>query len=261
MTIFSNEVLKKISESQSVVLLTGAGVSVESGIPAFRDKDNSGDNLSNFTPEYILNIETFRKDPELVWKYYRERRKKINESKISDAHIAINDIEKLLIKNGKNFYVITQNSDGLHNKAKNQDQNNDNIYQIHGDIFKNRCININCNYILDSTEKDNSELPICPTCKEVLKSDMSSFGEDLPKDQIKKAIEVSQSADIFIMIGTGATVNPAARLPKYAKDNGAFLIEINLKPSRSSSLMDVIKIGKSSEILRSLFNQLKEYNT
>lgn len=262
MSYFSSQVLAKIYNAKSVVVLTGAGISIDRGIPGFRDTNKKDDDiLSKYTPEKILNIGTFNDEPDLVWKYYRERRKIINDSKINssqnNSHIALNNIGKLLTSKGVEFYIITQNSDGLHNIVEGA--NTDNIYQIHGDIMKNRCLK--CRYKTDNIEMDNDVLPKCPNCNSILKSDMSSFGEELPREQIEKSIEVSKNADVFIVIGTKLSVNPAARLPLYARKNDAFLIEINSDKSENESIMDLVETGKSTEILDKLLEELSEYYT
>lgn len=216
-----------------VVVLTGAGVSQESGIPTFRDSDGLWKSYNLYE---LATPEGFRKNPRLVWEWYIYRREIIKRAKPNFAHIGLKEIESKL---GDSFLLITQNVDNLHRLAGSK-----NLIELHGNIFKVKCTSCGIEYVDESILEP---LPKCKACSGLLRPGVVWFNEPLPEDALKTAIESSQSCDIFVSIGTSALVYPAASLPFIAKENGAKLIEINPQETPVSKIAD-IKIREKASV-------------
>lgn len=228
--------LEVLKNAASVVVLTGAGVSAESGVPTFRGKDGL---WKNHRAEELATPSAFAKDPKLVWEWYSWRREIIRDLEPNPAHDTISELENRF----EQFSLITQNVDGLHNKAGSRK-----IVELHGNIWKVRCTKEGKTSWND--EKFSSLPPLCE-CGAMLRPDIVWFGEALPGDSISKAIEQSKSADLFFVVGTSGVVEPAASLPLVAKECGAYLVEINMEKTPLSGFMDDIYMGKAGEILPS----------
>lgn len=237
----SNPALEKIKEklmrSASTVVLTGAGISAESGVPTFRGKEGL---WRSFRPEDLATPEAFRRDPVLVWEWYDWRRSRISKIKPNRAHYALAEIEKSF----RDFTLITQNVDGLHALAGSR-----NIIELHGSIWRVRCTE--CGTVSENRDVPIKILPRCP-CGGLLRPDVIWFGEKLPEKMIEKAFEASTNADFMMVIGTSGIVQPAASLAFRAKENGAFLVEINPEATPLSGIMDVRIQGSAGETLPEL---------
>jgi NAD-dependent deacetylase len=230
-----NEIVERIERSNFVVVLTGAGVSAESGIPTFRGKEGI---WKNYSPTYLATEEAFRKNPKLVWEFYEWRRSIIRKSKPNTAHYVIKEIEE----RKKNFILITQNVDNLHQEAGSKK-----IIELHGNIFRNKCFNCSKKY------ENIPPTPIPPTCScgGLLRPDVVWFGEAIP--YIREAIYYTSTCDFMLVVGTSGVVEPAASLPKIAKENGAYVVEVNLETTPISYIADESIKGKAGEVLRSIF--------
>lgn len=211
-----------------VAILTGAGISAESGVPTFRGKDGL---WKNFRPEELATPQAFRKNPVLVWEWYLWRRGIIAKAEPNEGHKALVELEKRL---GDNLLLITQNVDGLHQKAGSK-----RIVELHGNIWRVRCLSCGAVYY-DYSLHYESLPPRCKECGGVVRPDVVWFGESLPEDALMTAYEWAESCDIFVSIGTSAVVYPAAELPFVAKRHGAKVIEINPENTPVSSIADVI---------------------
>jgi len=241
--MFSNELLEKLKEAKTVAVLTGAGISAESGVPTFRGENGL---WKRYRPEELANFEAFINNPVLVWEWYEYRRQLIYNVEPNPGHYALAEMEKIFTE----FFLITQNVDGLHYKAGNT-----NIFELHGNILKNRCIN--CNTIIENIVIEiDKEIPRC-SCGGMIRPDVVWFGEMLPQDVLSDAINAAHSTDIFLSIGTSALVHPAASLPLEAKYAGAYVIEINYESTPISNSVHESILGKSGEILPKLIDQLQ----
>ncbi|MBS1267862.1 MAG: NAD-dependent protein deacylase 1 [Nitrosopumilus sp.] len=236
------EITKQIKEIKEIVVVTGAGVSQESGIPTFRGKDGF---WKNYNPMKLATIEAFYENPKLVWEWYNERRENIFSAKPNQGHKAIVELEKYAT-----VTILTQNIDGLHQKAGSS-----NVFELHGSIMKIKCTV--CNFKSSQIEKFSQIPPLCK-CGNMLRPDVVWFGESLPQDVWKNAIAKASQCDLMIIIGTSLVVSPANTLPIYAKQNSAKLIEINPEKTEMSSKMDLVLRKTGAEILPKLISIFKE---
>ena len=239
---FSEKFIGVLERAENVVILTGAGVSAESGVPTFRGQDGL---WKKFRPEELATFEAFEKNPELVWEWYRYRRNIISEIKPNDGHFAMAEMEHLFDM----FHLLTQNVDGLHEKAGSK-----NMIELHGNIRRNKCLN--CRQI-DFRDDFDKYPPLCQ-CGGKLRPDVVWFGELLPEAALRTAFEVSQDCDLFFVAGTSAAVYPAASLPALARKHGAFVIEINIEPTDLTYIVDEHIEGKSGEIFPEIVKKLKK---
>ncbi len=221
---FSEKLLNRLSEATTVVVLTGAGISAASGVPTFRGKDGL---WNKFNPQELANVDAFLRNPKLVWEWYAWRRELIKKVKPNMGHYALVDLENFFSE----FSIITQNVDNLHQLAGSK-----NVIELHGNIMRNKCHN--CGKPYTEEPDPGSELPSCPHCGGLIRPDVVWFGELLPPDAIERAQQLSREAEVFMSVGTSATVEPAASLPYLAKGNGAYVLEINPEITPLSSVAD-----------------------
>lgn len=235
-----------IKERGYVVAFTGAGISVDSGIPAFR----GGQGLwEKYDPMEYAHISAFRRNPEKVWVMLREMAGVIFSSSPSPAHIALADLEK------KGFLkaVITQNVDGLHWLAGNT-----NVIEYHGNHRWLTCIACSKRIPFEPDSVKITPYPRCETCNQALKPDVVFFGEGIPMMEMIRANEEAGRCRVMFIIGTSGVVYPAADLPYQAKSNGAVIVEINLEHTPfTSSITDYFLRGTASEVLPKILEYLK----
>ncbi len=227
-----------LRQASRVVVLTGAGISAESGVPTFR---GSGGLWRNFRAEDLATPEAFAKDPELVWEWYGWRRGLVAETVPNPGHFALAELQNRI----KDFTLITQNVDGLHDQAGSAAP-----LKLHGDIWEVRCPK--CGYRGGNREVPLQQIPPQCECGATLRPDIVWFGEALPTAVLDQAWSHSEQADLFLAVGTSALVHPAASLPRVAKQNGARLVEVNLEQTPLSSFADIQLFGPSGEILPQL---------
>ncbi len=239
----SNKLVSLLSRDTKVVVLTGAGISAESGVPTFRGEDGL---WKKFRPEELATFDAFMANPQLVWEWYEYRRKIIEEIRPNPGHFALVDFQNYFGK----FDLITQNVDGLHHQAGSR-----NVVELHGNIKRNKCIS--CGKLYESMEVTiPGAPPKCP-CGGNLRPDVVWFGERLPQEAIRYAFEVSSVCNLFFSVGTSAVVYPAASLPQVARKSGAYLVEVNISPTEISHMVDESLLGKSSKVLSGLTEFLK----
>lgn len=231
------DIKKRLHNAETVTVLTGAGISAESGVPTFRGKDGL---WKNFRPEDLANPEAFKKNPKLVWEWYDSRRQTLWRLKPNPGHIAIAEMEK----RAKNFALITQNVDGLHQLAGSK-----NVIELHGNIWRVKCTA--CGKVNLNRDMPIKILPFCG-CGGLLRPDVVWFGEMLSDNALTKAFAASNSCDIMFVIGTSGVVHPAASLALRAKDEGAFVVEINIENTPLSVSADATLLGKAGDILPQL---------
>jgi len=224
-----------LTKKTRVVVLTGAGISAESGVPTFRGEEGL---WKKFRPEELATFDAFMANPQLVWEWYEYRRKIIEEIKPNPGHLALVDFQNYFEK----FDLITQNVDGLHRKAGSE-----NVINLHGNITRNKCIQ--CGKKYESLEGTIEGIPPKCPCGGNIRPDVVWFGEMLPQEALNYAFAVSSACNLFFSIGTSAVVHPAASLSLIAKRGEAFVVEVNISPTEITHLVDESLLGKSGEIL------------
>ncbi|MBZ5605965.1 MAG: NAD-dependent deacylase [Acidobacteriia bacterium] len=227
-----------LKSASSVAVLTGAGISAESGLPTFR---GPGGLWRQYRAEDLARPETFARDPKLVWEWYNWRRSVMARAQPNAAHRALAGIEQ----RSAQFTLITQNVDGLHDAAGSR-----NVLKVHGDIWTIRCS------VCGKERVDRSdplpELPPRCACGGVERPGVVWFGESLPKDVWAQSEKAARAAELFFVIGTSAVVYPAAGLVGLAKASGAKVVEINIAETPVSAIVDASLRGPASEILPEL---------
>ncbi len=236
-------IIDRLRSASKVVVSTGAGVSAESGVPTFRGKDGIWNKMN---PEELASVDGFMSNPELVWDWYQHRRTIMTEVKPNTGHYAIVEFEKLF----KEFSLVTQNVDGLHDRAGSTE-----IIELHGNITKNKCFDCSAPYTdeIDLT----GGLPHCQ-CGGMIRPDVVWFGEMLPERAINRAMKAAETAEVFFSVGTSALVQPAASLPFIARQNGSMVIEINIEPTGLTDIADIFLQGNSGDILPVFVESLTE---
>jgi NAD-dependent deacetylase len=239
-----SEAVKLIRKSKYMVAFTGAGVSVESGIPPFRGAGG----LWNTTHPIFLEIEFFKKKPLQSWIKIKEIfYDKLGDAEPNIAHEVLAKMEKRSLLES----VITQNIDHLHQKAGNKY-----VYELHGTYKQLVCTECNSEYDMSFADL-NFLPPTCFVCKGILKPDMVFFNEVIPWFAKKRSLEEAQKADLLLIIGTNAEVLPAAEIPERAKRTGAKIIEINIKPSLfTHTVTDVFIQARATEAMEALGKDL-----
>ncbi len=249
-------VRERLAQARRVVVLTGAGISAESGVPTFRGE---GGLWREHRAVDLATPEAFGRDPRLVWEFYNWRRAVLAPLAPNPGHEALVRMEERL----PHFTLITQNIDGLHEKAGSR-----NILELHGNIWFVRCLG--CGRVAED-QSVLPPMPRCTVCGELLRPHVVWFGEPLDPPVLKRATEAVQGADVMMVVGTSGTVEPAASMGMSAKRNGAFVVEINLEPAAGfvdiaatagaetleinleptpfTGFYDVSLLGKSGEIL------------
>jgi NAD-dependent deacetylase len=231
-----------LAQAASVAVLTGAGISAESGIPTFRGGPGGYPGLwKNYRPEDLATPEAFARDPRLVWEWYNWRRELIAKAAPNSAHLALAQLETRKPR----FTLITQNVDGLHDRA-----GSGRILKLHGDIWRMRCMVCGADW-----PDRRAPLPMIPPhcrCGGLARPGVVWFGEPLPEGMMNEAEHAARSAQVFLVIGTSAVVYPAAGLVPYARQSGAKVIEINLEPTPFSAMVDCALQGPAGELLPKL---------
>ena len=225
-----------LASARNVTILTGAGISADSGVPTFRGVDGL---WHNFRAEDLATPEAFARDPRLVWEWYNWRRELIATKQPNPAHIALVELER---RRPDTFWLITQNVDGLHRTAGSQW-----LSEIHGNIWKVRCTG--CGVISDNREVPLPILPTCRLCQALLRPHIVWFGESLREEDLRRCDQAIQDCDLFLVIGTSGVVYPAAGFAAVAKEVGAFVIEINLESTPQSDLVDLSLQGRAKDLV------------
>lgn len=229
---------KRLRTARHVTVLTGAGISAESGIPTFRDAQTGL--WSHFDPEELASPAGFARNPTLVWRWYAERRVKACAAQPNPAHYALAELAQRVPQ----LTLITQNIDGLHQRAGSPD-----VIELHGSLHRARCM---ADGSVHTTWDYDEELPLCPDCGALLRPDVVWFGEMLPRVALETAWAATLDCDVFMSIGTSGVVEPAASLPRVALGRDATVLILNLEQTTAARPPLFTINGKAGEVLPQL---------
>lgn len=236
-----------IKKSQKVIALTGAGVSVESGIPDFR---SAGGLWEKYDPAIYASIDTFRTSPEMCWEMIFDTLELTEAAEPNAGHKALAELEEM----GYLKAIITQNIDNLHQRG-----GSNKVIEYHGNAVHLVCLKCGAEFNMSEYDRSTRIPPRCKNCKEVLKPSIIFFGEAIPYLALTESQELADTADVVIVAGTSAVVYPAAAIPDIAKRHGAFIIESNLERTGfTGRITDVFLQGPSGLMLPELVKALKE---
>lgn len=230
--------------ARGVAVLTGAGISAESGVPTFRDAQTGL--WAKYDPHELATPEAFRRNPKLVWEWYAWRREKVASVDPNAGHYALAELERLC----PDFTLITQNVDGLHARAGSR-----NVLPLHGDITRVKCFDCDAPA---ASWADDPVPPLCPLCGGWLRPDVVWFGEMLPARELEQAMAAARGCQVFLCIGTSSLVFPAAALPQLALDSGATVAEINPEATPLSALARHVLRGPAGAVLPALLEALRK---
>ncbi|MBN1253875.1 MAG: NAD-dependent deacylase [Deltaproteobacteria bacterium] len=238
---------KDIVDSHKTIALTGAGISVESGIPDFR---SAGGLWSKYDPEEYAHISAFRSNPTKVWQMIKEMMDLVLGAEPNPAHVALAELEQM----GLLSSIITQNVDGLHQRGGAKK-----VIEFHGSNQWLVCLQ--CGYRQEAVSLSFEEIPpLCPECDSVLKPDVVFFGEPIPWEAQTGSFEEARTCGLVLVIGTSAVVYPAAGIPTSAKQSGAKIIEINTEPTPLTGyISDYLIQGTAGAILPKIVEEVKKH--
>lgn len=226
---------EKIAAAGAVTILTGAGISADSGVPTFRGADGL---WRTYRAEDLATPDAFARDPRLVWEWYNWRRELIATKRPNPAHYAVAELER----RHEQFWLITQNVDGLHRAAGSRK-----LSEIHGNIWQVRCTV--CGSVEDNRDVPIALLPTCRQCRGLLRPHIVWFGESLSPDDLSRCAAALQTCEVLLVIGTSGLVYPAAGFASVAKEAGAFVAEINLDATPQSDLVDLALQGRAKDLV------------
>jgi NAD-dependent deacetylase len=229
------ETIETLCRSRSAVVLTGAGVSAESGLPTFRGPQGWWRKMD---PTRLATPEAFARDPALVWQWYEHRRTGALSTQPGAAHLAVATLQKRV----PCFTLITQNVDGLHHRAGSSD-----VVELHGNLTRSRCVG-GCG-VVELDPRPLTSIPPTCTCGRLLRPDVVWFGESLPTDALRRALDAVSQCDFMLVVGTSATVYPAANLPLQALRHGAYVMEVNPEPTPLTPLVQLSVHAPASKVL------------
>jgi NAD-dependent deacetylase len=232
---------ERLASARSVAVLTGAGISAESGVPTFRGSDGL---WRQHRAVDLATPEAFARDPRLVWEFYNWRRELLAPLKPNPGHHALVELER----RSPHFMLITQNIDGLHAMAGSRG-----IIELHGNIWHVRCTR--CERVMEDKCVPLPPLPACSDCGALLRPHIVWFGEMLDRETLRAAYGALEACDVMLVVGTSGTVEPAASMGLFARSHGAYLAEINLEPTPYSRAYDLSVTGKSGATLPLLLEQ------
>ena len=254
LTTSQKENIKKAAEllvnSKHSIILTGAGISTESGIPDFRGEDGIWD---KYKPEIYGDIESFLRDPSKFWKMAREIAPTLFDAEPNPGHYALAELEKMRIIKA----IITQNVDELHQKAGAVI-----VYEVHGNINRFSCLGCRASYtkeqVLNKLKKGRKSAPLCNYCGAPLKPSVVLFGEDLPKFEKYMSIDLAKKTDVMLIAGSSLTVAPICDLPVYTLSGGGKLIIVNDQPTHLDDKAEIVLNHKTGIILPLIVEEIKK---
>ena len=229
---------RHLASARNVTVLTGAGISADSGVPTFRGVDGL---WRTHRAEDLATPEAFERDPQLVWEWYNWRRELIATKQPNPAHHTVAQIERQFPQ----FWLITQNVDGLHRAAGSQ-----RLSEIHGNIWMVRCTR--CDRVAENRDVPIQILPHCHSCNGLLRPHIVWFGESLESADVERSYHALSTTEVLLVIGTSGVVYPAAGFASAAKHAGAFVVEINLDATPNSGVADVSLQGRAKDVVPEL---------
>lgn len=230
-----------LAVARNCVVLTGAGMSAESGVPTFRDALTGL--WSKFDPERLATPEGFAADPPLVWRWYAERRQGVLKAEPNAGHRALVRLEARF----ERLAIVTQNVDGLHARAGSRE-----VLELHGNLLRTKCFGECGLRIDDPRDVPPGEPPACPQCGQWLRPDVVWFGELLDPEMLDRAERLAASCDVMLVVGTSGLVYPAAGLPSRARAAGARVVIVNPHPTELDDLADVLVRDTAARALPAL---------
>jgi len=234
----STKVAQAIRQAHFIAVLTGAGISAESGIPTFRDAQTGL--WAKFDPRELATPAAFARNPKLVWDWYAWRRELVKRVEPNAGHRAIAELERHTAR----FLLITQNVDGLHRRAGSRK-----LVELHGSIDRVKCSREGT---IVAHWQPTDDVPLCASCGAPLRPDVVWFEEMLPQDALAAAEEASRQCEVLLVVGTSAEVYPAAALPAYARQSGATVVEVNTSETPLSAHADYALRGAAGVVLPAL---------
>ncbi|MEK6712407.1 MAG: NAD-dependent deacylase [Nitrospinota bacterium] len=239
--MFSREAVERLRRARSVAVLTGAGVSAESGVPTFR---GAGGLWRSHNPLTLASVQAFARDPKLVWEFYNWRREVLAPLKPNPGHYALAAIEA----RAPRFTLVTQNVDNLHRAAGSA-----NLIELHGNLWRVRCSNMDCGEAFLPREDRRVPIeplpPVCGRCGSLLRPHIVWFGEMLDPENLRSAALAAKECDYMIVAGTSGAVQPAASMPLAAMRAGAYVVEVNPEPTELSGLLSECVQAPSGQAL------------
>jgi NAD-dependent deacetylase len=236
---FSADLIRRLRVAQHIAVLTGAGVSAESGIPTFRDAQVGL--WAQYQPEDLATPEAFERNPKLVWDWYAWRSELVRSAQPNPGHYALAEMQRHVPQ----FTLITQNVDGFHQQAGSTD-----VIELHGSIMRTKCSREDV--VIAQWAATEETPPRCPRCGAYLRPDVVWFGEMLPPAALEAAAHAANTCDVFFSIGTSGLVEPAASLARLALQRGASVVEINPTITPLTSRASFVLQGASGAILPAL---------
>ncbi|GAA1801733.1 SIR2 family NAD-dependent protein deacylase [Nesterenkonia flava] len=252
-----DDVVSLLRVARRVAVLTGAGISAESGVPTFREVQKGL--WERFSAQDLATVDAFESDPALVWTWYRWRQSLIQQVEPNPGHAALARWQKHLTESGGTLTIATQNVDDLHERAGAEV-----LAHLHGSIFSHRCLGCGSAVELPAPQYDGFESPpspedppSCSACGGLIRPGVVWFGEMLPMDAFEATAEAIRHADVVLVAGTSGIVQPAASLPLLALERGTPLIEVNPEETEISEVMDYCLRGPSGQLLPPMVDSLK----
>lgn len=241
-----SDMVEAIRDARHLCVLTGAGISAESGVPTFRDAHTGL--WSQYRPQDLATSDAFLRDPELLWRWYHWRRNLIAKAEPNPAHLALARLEAMVPR----LTLITQNVDGLHQRAGSTE-----VTEFHGNIFVNRCyiegLEIECD--------DDTAVPTCPACGGLARPGVVWFGETIPEVALDTALSASKDCDFYLSVGTSSLVYPAAALADLAREAGSVVAEINSQTTDLARSYHFAIQGAAGVALLALVNSLLSHRS
>jgi NAD-dependent deacetylase len=245
--VIPSDLIQTFQQARYVVALTGAGVSKESGIPTFRDAEKGL--WSQFNSEDLATWQGFQKNPERVSRWYDERRIRCRSAQPNGAHVALAQLEQILVSKNSQFMLLTQNIDRLHQRAGSQ-----NWVELHGSLDVWWCLQ--CEKETEEGPEPFSHYPVTCKCGGMKRPSVVWFGEELPIEALRLSFSALRQCDLFLTIGTSSLVQPASGFLYLAKEHGAKSVEINLETTAHSHLVDWNLKASAGEILPRLLKEV-----
>lgn len=244
---FPAQLIQELRQAGHIAVLTGAGISAESGVPTFRDAQTGL--WARYSPEELATPQAFRRNPRLVWEWYAWRRELVTKAEPNPGHLALAQLEAYFSARNGCFTLITQNVDGLHQRAGSQ-----NVIELHGNINRTKCFEEEI--IVETWPPTGDVPPACPYCGGYLRPDVVWFGENLPASALVAASTAAQTCDVFMSIGASGLVQPAASLPYLALRHGAVVVEINPDETPLTAQVTYVFNGLAGQVLPILWQVL-----